>query len=284
MPSASSIAATVATAPRPSRVPRARLISAGLLLPPAVAAAWLGPPVFDALVLLCGCLMVAEWALITGGGRLRFSGMAALATVGTAVGTAALWGAGPALLVVAAGTVAVAALVLLAGEDRLAWRLAGPLYIGAACVAILWIRSDPAAGLQTLLWLLVLVWAVDSVAYLAGRALGGPRLAPRISPRKTWAGLLGGMAAAAGVTAAAGLWLEVGPLWLLLATGLALALVEQTGDLFESLLKRQFGRKDSGRLIPGHGGVLDRLDGLLAVSLAVAVVSLASGRSPLLWQ
>jgi phosphatidate cytidylyltransferase len=168
---------------------------------------------------------------------------------------------------------------------RPGWLLLGVLYVSLPCLALLWIRDLP-GGLETLLWVLALVWATDTAAYVAGRGIGGPRLAPRISPNKTWAGLAGGVLGAALVGLAAVLLRgappdagPVGDAWLLVALSGILALVEQAGDLAESAVKRHFGVKDSGNLIPGHGGVLDRVDGLIAVSLAVAGLSALGGRS-----
>jgi phosphatidate cytidylyltransferase len=139
-------------------------------------------------------------------------------------------------------------------------------------LALITIREQ---GRGPLLWVLFLVWATDSGAYFAGRAIGGPKLAPRISPKKTWAGLAGGMLAAALVGWAMQNGVMPGA-WRLAAASAALAVVAQAGDLAESGLKRYFGVKDSSQLIPGHGGVLDRLDGLLAVAPAVAVLALIS--------
>jgi len=131
--------------------------------------------------------------------------------------------------------------------------------------------------LLPLLWLLFVVWATDIAAYFVGRGIGGPRLAPGISPGKTWAGLAGGMLGAAvvggAVAAASG-----GPAGLAVMVALVLAVVAQAGDLFESFLKRRAGLKDSGTLIPGHGGVLDRLDGLLFAAPAYALLVAVGGR------
>jgi phosphatidate cytidylyltransferase len=162
---------------------------------------------------------------------------------------------------------------LLARRLSLGW---GMLYVGIPAFALLvleWARFD------LVFWLMLVTWATDIFAYFAGRSIGGPKLAPRISPNKTWAGLLGGMAGAALVGGLAA-WLFgisaefVHFLWL----GAPLGLLAQLGDLYESRVKRRLGVKDSGNLLPGHGGVLDRLDGLLPVILAtflVLIVSLA---------
>ena len=125
--------------------------------------------------------------------------------------------------------------------------------------------------------------ATDIGAYIAGKRIGGARLAPRISPNKTWAGLIGGMAASAGVGWGGGIVIAEADSMVLAGLGPLVAITAQIGDLLESLLKRKFGVKDSGGLIPGHGGVLDRLDGHLIVILVTSVVVLVSGQTPLLW-
>ena len=148
---------------------------------------------------------------------------------------------------------------------------------------LLWLAQRDGSGRATLLWMLAIVWATDIGAYAFGSRIGGPRLAPRWSPRKTWAGLLGGIfcAALAGWAAA---WLLDGTAVLpLVMLSAGLAIVGQFGDLAESAAKRRFGVKDSSDLIPGHGGLLDRLDGLLAVIPAVALLTALRGGSVLAW-
>jgi phosphatidate cytidylyltransferase len=134
-----------------------------------------------------------------------------------------------------------------------------------------------------LLWIIGIVWATDTAAYFAGRPIGGPKLAPRISPNKTWAGLAGGVLASAAIGVVFALSTSILTPWLVVFISAGMAVVEQAGDLFESWVKRRFGVKDSGTLIPGHGGVLDRVDGLLAVATSVAILTMLSGRSPLAW-
>ena len=152
----------------------------------------------------------------------------------------------------------------------LRWQLGGFAYALVPALALLWIRERALHDLMLLLWVFIVTWSTDIGAYFAGRAIGGPKLAPGISPNKTWAGLIGGMIAA-GVLG--GLWanftgLSPALLWLapLFAVG------AQGGDLFESGLKRRAGVKDSGTILPGHGGIMDRLDGLVVVASLTALV------------
>ncbi len=157
------------------------------------------------------------------------------------------------------------------------WPTLAVPYIGLPCLAVLWLRYDAATGTALVYWLLASIWATDTGAYVVGRTVGGPKLAPRISPKKTWSGLIGGVAAAAiagGLTAWA---VELPrPVVFGLISGM-IGAWSQVGDLSESAVKRHFGVKDSSNLIPGHGGFLDRLDGLLfAAPVAAAAVLLGA--------
>ena len=148
------------------------------------------------------------------------------------------------------------------------WQAAGFVYALLPALALLWIRDRSSVGIELLLWVFIVTWSVDIGAYFAGRSIGGPKLAPAISPNKTWAGLIGGMIAAA---LFGGLWaslLDLPAILLWLAAPFALG--AQIGDLFESWLKRRAGVKDSGSWLPGHGGALDRLDGLVVVAVLTA--------------
>ncbi|HTR86958.1 MAG TPA: phosphatidate cytidylyltransferase [Reyranella sp.] len=151
------------------------------------------------------------------------------------------------------------------------------VYSLAALTALLWLHHQPSSGRQTILWILFCVWATDTGAYFLGRLAGGVKLAPRISPSKTWSGLIGGMCFSAVVSSACGLAFDLGETVPLAFYGVGIAVIAQIGDLIESAAKRAAGVKDSGRLIPGHGGLLDRIDGLIAVLVAVAAVRLVVG-------
>ena len=154
-------------------------------------------------------------------------------------------------------------------------------YAGLCGIALIWLRQRP-TGLEDTIFLVLVVWATDIGAYLAGRLLGGPKLAPRISPGKTWAGSIGGLLIAA-VCGALLAWVMQSSLLTAFAAGAVLSLCAQAGDLLESAIKRKLGVKDSGRTIPGHGGLFDRLDGFLAAAPVAAVLALCVQGGPL-WQ
>jgi phosphatidate cytidylyltransferase len=156
--------------------------------------------------------------------------------------------------------------------------VAGGMCIALAAVSLAWLRADPATGRRATLFLLAAVWASDIGAYAAGRLLGGPRLAPAISPAKTWAGALGGLSA----SALAGL--AIGATGWSAAIGALLSVAAQLGDLLESWLKRAARIKDSGALIPGHGGLLDRLDGLVAAAPVAVGLAMLAGRGIMFWR
>jgi phosphatidate cytidylyltransferase len=162
---------------------------------------------------------------------------------------------------------------------------AGLAYVALAGAALLWLRDDPVAGRSDVLFLLLIVWAGDIGAYLVGRWLGGPRLAPLISPGKTWSGSLGGLLAAVAVGLLAAHFLSDGAsAWRAVLIAAILGVVAQAGDLLESFVKRRLEVKDSGTLIPGHGGLFDRLDGVLAAAPVAALLAFALGRGVVLWQ
>lgn len=172
-------------------------------------------------------------------------------------------------------------------DKKVAWWAFGLVYISVPCFALVWLRGDPALGRDTLFWLFGVVWAADSGAYLAGRTLGGPKLAPSISPKKTWSGLMGGLLASGivGTAIAANATGDAGLSAPMVAFGVSagIGLISAVGDLLESGVKRRLGVKDSGALIPGHGGLFDRVDGLLFGAFAVALIGWASESNVLTW-
>jgi phosphatidate cytidylyltransferase len=185
-----------------------------------------------------------------------------------------------AVLVAAIATIMYLEWSRMVGRWGLAWRLYGFVYCLLPAISLLWIRERAefegiGSGFDLLIWVFLVVWSTDIGAYFAGRAIGGPKLAPSISPNKTVAGLIGGVLAA---TILAGLWVYAVKLpATLLSLAPPLAVAAQMGDLFESGLKRRAGVKDSGTWLPGHGGLLDRLDGLVPVSVLTAAMMMAGG-------
>ena len=256
-----------------------RILSAVALGIPFLAAVYAGRPWFD-LVILAGLVLLAwEWARVSGGHWLLDTVALAIGPVAAAaVAFAGRWEW--ALAVLALGLVPAGLVGLRRGAAGAAWAMGAVPYAGLGGLALLWLRDHGEAGWLAVLWVLLVVWATDTGAYAAGRTVGGPKLAPRASPNKTWSGLLGGMGCAALVGGGAlalmpPAVLPLSPAWGL-AAGALLAVVAQAGDLFESVLKRHFGVKDSSRIIPGHGGLLDRVDGLLTAAPVLVLLALAA--------
>ncbi len=264
-----------------------RVGSALALAPLPIAAIWFGAPWLALLTAVAAAAMAWEWGRLCRGGRegapaVAPAGIVLVGVVLAAVAISALGAAGFAAAAAIAGTAIVFWIARNGAQPEPGWTALGVLWVALPCVSLLWLARQQGCGRATLLWLLAVVWATDIGAYAVGRTFGGPRLAPRLSPRKTWSGFAGGIvcAALAGAATALALGRSVALLVLLSA---GLAIVAQFGDLAESLAKRRFGVKDSSGLIPGHGGFLDRLDGLLAVIPAVALLTLIGGRSVLAW-
>jgi phosphatidate cytidylyltransferase len=247
-------------------------IASGLLL--AVVAGGLlyaGPLPFAVLAGTAAVLTSLEWSRIVRGEGVD-AGL--VVQVASAVMAAALTAAGFAALGLAAVAVGAILTGLLCFGRNALLSAEGVLYAGLPVVALIWLRDDPAFGLQAVLFILIAVVVTDVAAFVFGRAIGGPKLAPAISPNKTWAGFLGGISMAGVAAAGFGVWLGADPVKLGLA-GTMLGILAQIGDLTESALKRSFGVKDSGTLIPGHGGVMDRIDGLVFAAVAAGVVAFA---------
>ncbi|MGH6896682.1 MAG: phosphatidate cytidylyltransferase [Geminicoccaceae bacterium] len=254
---------------------RLRLLSALVLAPIALGVVAAGGWIFAVFVGVMTALMAHEWSRLSearfGDDYARAAGAVVLGVGLAAILLTLLNRPGAALGCVAAAALAAGLIAWARGSAPL-WTGIGIVLVGLPAVALIWLRSLPDIGLSTLLWLLIVVWTTDSAAYLVGRRVGGARLAPSISPGKTWSGLGGGVigASLASVIMA---W-ALGSERLVHAAGLGagFAVIAQLGDLAESMLKRRAGVKDSGRLIPGHGGVLDRMDGFLLTAPALALL------------
>jgi len=260
-----------------------RILSGLVLAPLAVGVAYLGGWAFVVFWSIAALLVLWEWCTLVAGGErstvLLIAGAAVLLAILLAA-TAADAEGSHSVRLVAGGTLllmGMLATAALASSDRRVWTAAGIPYAGLLGIAPIVLRNDAQYGFLAIVFLFAVVWATDIVAYFVGRAVGGPKLAPRISPKKTWSGAAGGTVAAIGaaltLAIAAGLP-NLPAVGLIAAVASALA---QGGDLFESALKRRFGAKDSSHLIPGHGGLMDRLDGFVAAAVLAMLIGLIHG-------
>ncbi len=210
-----------------------RLMSAAVLVPPALWAVHAGSPYFDVLIGVGAAILVWE--------------------------------------------------VIRVCRGKLLWIVAAIGYVAVSVVSLWLLRTSGDRGPEVVLWLLAVVWAADSGAYFCGRAIGGPKLAPKISPKKTWAGFIGALVASALVGVAAAIFLGKPGYFTLIALTVLIGGISQLGDLLESWVKRRFNVKDASGLIPGHGGLFDRVDGLLAASLVAWAVDISVEGSLLAW-
>ncbi len=253
-----------------------------VLAPPAVAAIFYGFPWFELVVALAAGLMAHELAQLSGGARrLPLAAITAFTAL-SAIGAVAAGHPTGALVAVAVGAAVAWSVARPVGRGP--WGAGAVLYLALPCTAAIWLRNSPEAGRDVVLWIVVTVWANDIGGYLVGKTIGGPKLAPSISPGKTWAGLVGGLLASAAAGMATAWVLAPGRLGAFAVLSVALGGFTQAGDLVESWIKRHFGVKDSGVIIPGHGGVLDRLDGMLVAMPAVVVMLVLSGGTLFAWR
>jgi phosphatidate cytidylyltransferase len=249
-----------------------RIVAALVLAPLAIATAYAGGWFWAGLVTLASVGLYLEWLMVVnaaGDIRVTASGSVAIAVAGWCLA------AGHLQVVLAVLALGLAAVALLSGERR-RWTIAGLLYAAAALIASVLVRLDEPEGLIALIFVLLVVWGSDIGGYFAGRGIGGRKLWPRVSPKKTWAGAIGGFAASLAVAAGFAAY-GVGKFLPLLVLAAVLSIASQLGDLFESAVKRRFGVKDSSHIIPGHGGLMDRLDGYVAAIVLAAVFGILRG-------
>ncbi len=261
---------------------RTRVLSALVLLPVVLGALYLGGLGFALLLALAAILMAGEWDRLTGGAGFGLPGLASALSLSVILALGYYGHAGWALLALLPAVLILAGLSRLDGRSMI-WPVLGLFWLGLPCLALLWLRMGD-NGMLAVSWLFLAVWSCDTGAYFAGRSMGGPKLARRISPKKTWSGLLGGMLLAAAASAVLAVALEQRDAVHFAILGALLALISQCGDLAESALKRHFDVKDSGALIPGHGGILDRVDGVLFAAPALALATLTPTLGVLPWQ
>jgi phosphatidate cytidylyltransferase len=271
-----------------------RVASAVVLAPVTLAVTYVGGWIFYALCAIAAAGILWEWVSLASHradprvlapGWLALLGAMLLIGLDVSVGG---WA------VVATGAVVAGFVVAYFPQSTdeasaPGWAAGGVIYAGALLIAPAMLRSDLQLGLVALLFLFANVWATDIFAYFCGRAIGGPLLWPRVSPKKTWAGAIGGLAGGVAASVAVAYAIGVGKLGIVAVMACVLSVLAQAGDLFESAVKRHFGAKDASHLIPGHGGLMDRLDGFLVAALAALVIGMlhqgiaAPARGLLVW-
>lgn len=263
-----------------------RVMSAAVLAPLALVAAYIGGAPFALFWGIAAVFVLWEWMTLVVGPNLRLLVFSCAAAI--AVADLLAWLGRPVTALFMVGLGALAGAIFAPGERRL-WVIAGVGYAGGMVLAPVFLRADAGFGFAVILLLFAIVWTTDVLGYFAGRAFGGPKLWPSVSPKKTWSGAIcgtvGAIAIALFVAAQFGSFDRIA----IIAVALLLSVVAQAGDLFESWVKRRFDAKDSSHIIPGHGGVMDRLDGFWAAAVAGCVVGVLRGgfdapaRSVLIW-
>ena len=276
-------AAPAAAAEQGSRNLLMRVLAALVLAPAAIAILYVGGWLWIALVTLAAIGLYVEWLTIVGARtpRVMAAGILTLFCAAVYLGIGRI---GATYVIVALGVVAAA----LLSPHRRGWAALGGWYALAPLIASVAVRLDQVWGFTALMFVLLIVWVTDIGGYFAGRGIGGPKLWPRVSPKKTWAGAVGGFVASLAV-AAGFVAFDLGRAGPLLLLASALSIASQLGDLFESAVKRRFGVKDSSHIIPGHGGLLDRLDGFVAAIVVAAILGFVRagadgvGRGIMVW-
>ena len=247
----------------------------------AVASPW----TFLVFVIVSGVIVAWEWGRLVRGKGLDRIAVIEVTAVAAVTILLTLGHAELAALALGAAAVAVGLLSLSSGHSL--WSLGGLLYAALPAAALVFLRSDPSLGAIAVLYLFAVAWTTDTASYAAGRLIGGPKLAPRVSPHKTWSGFIVGALSPAIVGYVFALAFKGTSAWRLSLVSVALALACQAGDLLESAVKRHFGAKDMSQLIPGHGGLLDRIDGLLIAAILAGLIALRDpanpGRGLLIW-
>jgi len=251
-----------------------RVCSALVLVPLALATAYLGHWPFAVFWGVAAMGVLWEWTSLVAGADRPFVLMTGVATLALALALVVSGLPLAAIIVLAIGTLAAAS---LAPAERRLWIAGGIPYAGALGLAPIVLRSDDEDGFLSVIFLFAVVWTTDIAAYFIGRAAGGPKLVPQVSPNKTWSGAIGGTLAAVVVALVLAKAAALAGLFAIAMLAIVLSVSAQAGDMFESFLKRKFGAKDSSHLIPGHGGLMDRLDGFVTASVVATLIGLARG-------
>jgi len=252
-----------------------RIVSALVLAPFGIGLAWYGGWPMAVASTLLGVVILWEWNHVTRDNRLDvlFAGGAALVLVAGGLAAAGLKIAALGLFAGALVTV----LITLRDDVSTSWLARGLAYALALVVPVIVLRDSATSGVAALIFLLFVVWTTDVFAFFTGRAIGGPKLWPAISPKKTWAGFAGGIAGGVGAGSFMAFMFSVNLSWQVVLIAAVLSLMAHCGDLFESWVKRCFHQKDSGQLIPGHGGAMDRFDGLIFAATTAMLIGLSRG-------
>jgi phosphatidate cytidylyltransferase len=243
------------------------VVSALILAPLAIAAAWYGGWPFTVFWGIAAIGVWYEWSSIVAAPAVRLVMLTGAGALVLAFGLVVKDHFEAALIVVVLGA---GAANVVAPSKRGAWAGVGLIYAAVPLLAPVVLRRDPGFGFAAVLFLFAVVWGTDILGYFVGRTVGGPKLWPRVSPNKTWSGALAGVAAGLAIGAAFASWVSPTSVLYLALLGFVLSIASQAGDLFESAIKRRFGTKDASHLIPGHGGLMDRLDGFIAAALVAA--------------
>ncbi|MGI9406865.1 MAG: phosphatidate cytidylyltransferase [Hyphomicrobiaceae bacterium] len=256
-----------------------RVVSAIVMAAVVLGITWFGGWPFAILAIIGSGILLWEWGGMTGGpttGTVLWVQCATVAGMIVSIMLPVLWiGLLPLWSVV--WTAGAVLLVWLAREENREDALVGLVYISLPALALVWFRNDPSYGLVAVLFLFVVVWGTDILAYVCGRYFGGPKLWPAVSPKKTWSGAIGGTTAAVVGGVLVGAMVPDASLLRIAFVALILSIISQIGDLAESAIKRHYDIKDSSGLIPGHGGLLDRVDGLLFATFAAGLFVLVAG-------
>ena len=249
-----------------------RIAAALVMAPLAIAIAYAGGWLWTGLVTVAAIGLYAEWLAVTGVRNLPLLLLGVLVLLGAAWVESGHFTAANVSIVVTLGVVVAA----ICSRERRGWAVLGIGYALAASMASSMVRRDADSGFAALMLVLLTVWATDIGGYFAGRLIGGPKLWPQVSPKKTWAGAIGGFVASLAVALGFAAF-HLGKIMPLLLLAAAFSVAAQLGDLFESAVKRRFGVKDSGHIIPGHGGLMDRLDGFVAAIVLAAIFGFLRG-------
>jgi phosphatidate cytidylyltransferase len=248
-----------------------RIASAVVLIPIVLALTWLGSVWYALLVAAMAVFMAIEWAKLVHSLRPLQLGLHIMAALSAAL-LPLVAGVSAALCFIGLAWGASIVVRALSEKGHTFWSVLGVPYVAFSALSVILLRNDETFGVMAVYWLLFVVWGADTLAFVAGRKIGGPKLWPAISPRKTWAGLGGAIAGGVLCSVVFAIVTGLNGIWWLAGVGALLAVVEQAGDFFESALKRKAGVKDSSTLIPGHGGMLDRVDGLVAAAMTATLI------------